>query len=194
MSKVQQLTRHILQMIPGWVDVHQGSIVREVIERGAISFFDDDQQEQLPSPKVDERQQFKATFVNKKGDEDTTEKREYITAESNGIDLLYCRIHGQTHHSDCEECHRYIHARIELKERLRRAVLSAPSTAELVEMLKGREGIITSKLCGSLRYEVSVSAKGTLTPEEIFKCLPVPANLEGPATILVVREDVGQAC
>ncbi len=101
-------------------------------------------------------------------------------------DLLYCRKHGRAHNSSCVECGRYLRARIAYSKKIK---TPNRSTSELVEMLKGREGVSSNRLCGSLHYDMTVSAKGPLSYVDIFNCLPVPESFDGPATILVVKED-----
>ena len=67
----------------------------------------------------------------------TAELREELRMRGDDVcreDMLYCRKHGRMHHSDCQECHTWLDARLAWSgEKIR--------TPELVAMLAKRAGV-----------------------------------------------------
>ena len=87
-------------------------------------------------------------------------------------DMLYCRQHGRAHHSDCEECHSWIDARLEWSgEKIR--------TSDLVAMLAKREGVAIN----TLSEDYAIRIVDVTTDSKM-----VVGIYRGPCTILVIPE------
>lgn len=114
----------------------------------------------------------------------TAELREELRRRGDDVkqeDLLYCRKHGRLHNSDCDECHKWLEARM--------AYSWHPSTSELVAELARRVGVY------SLTAERGTDYRIEIRPHQATDALvmvPVVRKGDfgnGPCTILMIRED-----